>query len=121
MSPYEQCEAKYAESWPKCGFEERVIRAMKHGFVFSTPDFFVMGRPVVSTAPHEQIACPAFTFDRSKCDMWHLDWFAGDMHKVWAVLPWPLPYISFERMRSGRLELQIYRETDIHRFTRLAA
>jgi len=85
-------------------FAEDLALHFEHGFVFSTPDYFIMGRPVPKDAPAEDIVNPAIVFPRAICDCWHCYLFAGDMAAALAVLPWALPWISFERKN----ELRIY-------------
>jgi hypothetical protein len=80
VSPLEQIERKYAEKG--VDFYEPLARNMARGFVYSTPSFFVMG-------------CP-------DGDSWFLEAFAGDMAAVWAIMPYALPYVSFERFDGER-------------------
>jgi hypothetical protein len=68
-----------------------------NGFVFSTPRYFVMGRPVVRSAPAHLILDPTHVFPATQADCWHVWLLAGDVGKAWGVLPWELPWMSFER------------------------
>ena len=70
-----------------------------------------MGRPVDSAGRHEDIVNPAFEFPREKCDCWHVYLMAGDTTRVWDIMPYPLPKISFER----RNELRFYALDSIRR------
>lgn len=72
------------------------------GFVFSTPDFFVMGRPVRKYAPLEQILDVTHHFDPATCDTWYVFQMAGDIRKVWSILPQELPWVCWHR--EGDLE-----------------
>lgn len=96
MNPYERAEALYAGD-PPGTWEDLLLEHLARGFVFSTPDFFVMGRPVMHHAPKEFVVDPYYHFPVEQCDCWHFHCFAGSMAKVWAIEPWPMPWISFER------------------------
>ena len=111
MSPYQRARAVYASEPCARTFEEDMEHHLRHGFVFSTPDFFVMGRAVYSKAPHAQILNPAFQFHSDLQDCWHVYLMAGDIAMAWGILPYPLPMFSLER----RNELRFYRFTDIAR------
>jgi hypothetical protein len=77
-------------------FEQDLNWHLEHGFVFSRPDFFVMGRPVVHTAPAIYIV-GQHRFPSAVCDCWHVYLMAGNVGRAWSMLPWDLPWVSFER------------------------
>lgn len=111
MTPYEKALEVYHREPCARTFAEDLALHFLHGFVFSTPDYFVMGRPVKSDAPHYQIVNPGFHWDREECDCWHVYLMAGDMAEAWGVLPYPLSLISIER----RNEIRFYKLADIER------
>lgn len=84
-----------------------------HGFVFSTPEFFIMGRAVVKAGEQALIVNPEHTFPRSLCDCWHIYLMAGNPSEAWDIMPWPLPWFSFER----RNDLRFYRAERIRRLS----
>lgn len=92
-------------------FELDVELHLMFGFVFATPDFFIMGRPVDSAGRHEDIVNPSFEFPKDKCDCWMVYLMAGDVTKVWNIMPYPLPKVCFER----RNELRFYSLDSIRR------
>jgi hypothetical protein len=67
------------------------------GFVFSTPDFFIAGRPVPSTAPARDLYDYARDFRADSPDVWYVAIAAGDLCKAWGILPYHLPLIGFDR------------------------
>lgn len=88
-------------------FDEDLRLHYINGHVFSTDDFFVMGRQVNRSAPASLIVDPSIRFDEARCDCWHIYLFAGDMVKAWQVmqgLRW-LPWFSFERRNDLRFYL----------------
>ena len=111
MSPYQRARAVYASEPCARTFEEDMEHHLRHGFVFSTPDFFVMGRGVKSKADPRIIFNPEFNFGRELQDCWHVYLMAGDIAMAWGILPYPLPMFSLER----RNELRFYRFEDIAR------
>jgi hypothetical protein len=74
------------------------------GFVFSTPTYFIMGRPVPRSADPALIVNPTHTFPREECDTWMIYLLAGDPAPAWDIMPWPLAWFGFER----RNELRFY-------------
>lgn len=77
------------------------------GFVFATPDYFVMGR-CVNRADFDPDAPLLVQYDKEQSDAWYIHAFSGKMPKLWEIMPWPLPYIGWERIREGKRELQFY-------------
>ncbi len=73
-----------------------------HGFVFSTPEYFVMGRPVNSRAGYELIT-GQYLFERAVCDCWHVFVAAGSITKAFGILPYDLPLMSYERCNDLRV------------------
>lgn len=102
MSPYELARQVYGSERCVRSFEEDLEAHLVTGFVFSTPDFFIMGRPVDRQADPALIVDPCVAFARERCDCWHLYLFAGDMEKAWIIEPWALPWFSFERKNELR-------------------
>ena len=96
MSPWERIVAKYAEKG-----DQSLGRALDfnlaHGFVFSTPAFFIMGR-------------------QSDYCTWFIEAFAGDMGKAWDILPYPLEWIAYYRFDKTlhRLPLSVVRRYTRH-------
>ena len=120
-SPYEIMADKYARSPQAQTFSWYVVWHSMHGFVFATPDYFVMGRHVDSSAPPDWISDCTHLFSAAESDCWHVFAMAGHMHKAWSVLPWALPRIAFERERGGKLELQIMPLVRLRRLTQTAS
>lgn len=107
MTPFEEMAQWYANHPTEQSFAWYVDWHLKHGFVFSTPEFFVLGRPVLRAAGEARICEPTHLFNPDDCDCWYLHALAGDMGKVWGIMPWPLGWIAFERTRDGKRELQV--------------
>jgi hypothetical protein len=94
MRPFDRCAEEYARHGED--FSGAVARNLADGFLFSTPSFFIMGRP------HE------------RPNTWFIEGMAGDCSKAWSILPWPMGWIAFHRFDS---ELHIHRMEDIRRLT----
>lgn len=97
MSPYQIAREVYAKEPCARSFEQDMRLHLEFGFVFSTPDFFAMGRPVVKEGAPGDIVNPGILFPRKQCNCWHVYLMAGDIGKCWSVMPWPLGWVSFER------------------------
>lgn len=61
-------------------FAAALERNYRDGFVFSTPSFFIMGRP------HDE-----------RPNTWFIEAMAGDCSKAWDILPYPMGWIAFYR------------------------
>lgn len=100
MSPASIARNVYdTEDCPRT-FEEDLQLHLSNGYVHATPDFFVMGRAVLSTATDEEIVNPAITFTEPDC--WHVYLCAGCWQKAFMVMPYFLPLISWERNNKLR-------------------
>lgn len=108
MSPYEAMAAKYRAHPQEREFVWYVAWHLEHGFVFSTPEYFVMGRPVNREAEAAEICEPTWQFAREECNCWYVHAMAGDLRRVWEILPWPLGWVAFERIHDGKRNLRFY-------------
>ena len=97
MTPIEQAAAVYSREWCARPFAEDLAAHLAGGYVYATPDFFAMGRPVPRGAPAEFIVNPWHTWEREQCDAWLVYLVAGDMSKAWLTFPFSLPWVIFER------------------------
>lgn len=102
MTPFEQAKKVYESESCRSTFDDDRRAHDMYGFCFSTPLYFIMGRPVISTATPDLIVNPMYNFVLEKCDTWHVFLAAGDLSHAWEVLPWVYPYISFERKNELR-------------------
>lgn len=112
-TPYEKAREVYEREPCKRSFEEDMRLHMLGGFVFSRPDLFIMGRPVVSLAEAGRIVDPAYHFEWGLCDCWHVHLCAGNIVRAFALMPWPLPLVSFERKN----DLRFYAMASIERLS----
>jgi len=71
---------------------------LESGFVFSTPSFFMMGRPVDLGADHFDILNPSMEFKNPNA--WFVYGLAGDFREAMAHVPYYLPAIGWERRDS---------------------
>lgn len=113
MTPFDQARQVYEREACARSFEQDQLLHYLHGFVFSTPTYFIMGRPVDKDAPPALIVNPAHSFDRRVVSCWHVYLASGDLAAAWPVLPWPMPWVSFER----RNELRFYPMERIRRLS----
>lgn len=115
ITPYQQIEDRYRAHPQQEPFVNYVVHHHRHGFVFSRPDLFVMGRAVVRHAPTEAIRDCRVLFQRESADCWHIFAAAGDMRRMWQVAPWPLPWFCWSRLHDPLSELQFYESSRLHR------
>lgn len=113
MTPFEQAKAVYDKEPCARSFAQDLMLHYLRGFVFSTPTFFIMGRPVPRSEDPALIVNPAHSFDRAECDAWMIYLMAGDPTEAWSIMPWRLPWFGFER----RNELRWYAVDRIRRLS----
>lgn len=100
MTHIDTCQALFARHG--LDFAQALERNYRDGFVFSTPSYFVMGRPILDNP-------------MAPGGAWFLESASGDTSAMWSILPWFLPWIGWERFDS---RLRFYPMDDIRRFTR---
>lgn len=92
-------------------------RHKEQGFVFATPRFYVMGRPVRKYAPLEQIMDVEHVFEPKSCDTWFIFQLTGDMRECWSILPWEMAWMAFTRDNDPEQELKFYETRTLMRLT----
>ena len=106
MTPAELAAAVYQQEPCARSFREDLEAHLLHGYVFSTPDVFLMIRPV-DRGWRDQIVDPTknpeWIKPWSPPDCWHVYLAAGDIQEMWKFLPYPLEFVSYER--SNRLRI----------------
>ncbi len=90
-------------------FTEDIEAHFLHGWVISTPELFLMARPVRSDWSDDVVLNPFRLSDSP--DMWHVWLAAGDWRQAFRLAPFPLPWVSIERKH----QLKRY---EWHRFAR---
>lgn len=97
MTPFEKAADVYRNEWCARSFKEDLALHFQFGWVISSPRFFVMGRPVCRWWESSEIVNPECRVFLDSPDCWHVWLAAGDLKEALKFLPFPLPYISFER------------------------
>lgn len=102
MTPYEQAKAVYDKEPCARTFETDLRLHLLHGFVFSTPAYFIMGRPVPRSADPAAIVNPLWNWPHQECDSWMIYLLAGDPRPAWDIMPWQMAWFGFERKNELR-------------------
>jgi hypothetical protein len=95
MTPYQKARQVYETEECARTFEEDLVAHFDHGHVISTPELFLMFRPVDSIGRQEEITDSQISFRNT--DTWHVYLAAGDASQFSSHFPYPLPFVSFER------------------------
>jgi hypothetical protein len=74
------------------------------GYVISTPDYFIMARPVKHDADPSLICDPLYHFPPDEEDCWHIWLAAGDWRKFWENDTRDFKWVSWEK----RNKLKVY-------------
>jgi hypothetical protein len=99
VSPYAQARRLYELEPEEHPFEWYWNYFAEFGFAFSTPDYFIIGRAVPSQ--HAGVSDCANLYPRAFCDAWFIHMMAGNLERVWDILPYPLPLLGYERCVGG--------------------
>jgi len=94
VSPWDRIVERYDKSESGELLAAQLSQNLSDGFVFSTPEYFIMGREIDGS--------------------WFIEAMAGDMSKAWDILPYPLPTISWRRFDN---ELHSYPLSVVKRLT----
>lgn len=94
-----QVAEDYGRLVPGRNFPQDLILHLDHWYVVSTPEIFVMGRPISRNATHEQLADLLYRFDDS--DTWFIWYAQGSMGAVIAAMPYWLPFVGWYRQQYG--------------------
>ncbi len=76
-------------------FESDLLCHLRWGYVYSSPDLFAMARPVAKDSSRESIL--NYAIQHNKPDCWHVALVVGNLSNLLNLLPFPLPWMSFER------------------------
>ena len=117
MSPYEKIAQKYFDNPQEAPFGDYVEWFLKNGYVFSTPEYFVMGKNCRRLAPVKQICDCEHVFDEKESDCWYVFAMAGDIQQAVQSMPYKLPWIAFERLIDNKRDLRFYETADLKRLT----
>lgn len=113
MSPYDRMAELYVRHPQERSFDFYLNWHLRYGYVFSTPTLFVMGRATIKDAP---IELHEITPDLPNC--WYLHALAGDPCEAWRFLPYPLPWVGFERLDgTGQRVARYYPSSTLARFS----
>ena len=115
MTPVERAAEVYQREACARSFPHDLELHLLHGYVFNTPEWFMMARPVWSRAPHELIVDPSFN-DFPALDTWHVYLFSGSniygaALKAQQLAGRVMENVSFER----RNRLRFHRMADFMR------
>ncbi len=96
LSPVERAAAVYDREPCARTFREDLEAHLLNGYVFSTPETFLMGRVVQRDADPALIVDPWHRFEAGDCWMVYLS--AGCiLRDVPRLMPFPLPWLAWER------------------------
>ena len=110
-SPFERAARAHLSLGSDWSFAEVVEAHAVSGYVSVTPEVFLLGRAVNSDWSDAELCDPHLWSAEPDC--WHVWLLAGDASRVWGLLPYELPWVSFHR--RGRL--RVVREEVVRRMT----
>jgi len=113
MMPWRTVKNLFISTAAEVPFEVALALYMSHGYVFSGPKWFMMLRPILSTASEMEIRDAGKHWPHPDC--WYVCAAAGaELRKLYKLMPYWLPKIAFHR--NGGETLKVY---DMRKFKRL--
>ena len=112
-TPFEKVLAMYEYEGESLGysFAMDLEYYLSNGYVFASPHYFVMLRPIDSSVLESGRFDPFQRFAASKCDTWYVHMFSGNMRMAMSKLPYSLSMVGFARRNILRLyELRSFRK-----------
>lgn len=104
MTPFQQAQQVYQTEHCARDFWTDLHLHFTHGYVFSTPTAFIMGRPVDKTATYELITDPTVCFPNPNA--WLVYLAAGNLREFLRFEPYCLRWIGWERENNLRWYLR---------------
>lgn len=111
MTPFALARSVYESEPCARTFEEDFAAHLENGYVYNSPALFAMFRPVCTHWPDKWIIDPWEELHPAEygiADCWHVYLAAGAIAELANLIPYPLPWVSFER--KNRLRLHSYHE-----------
>lgn len=97
MTPVEEAKAVYDREPCARSFREDLEAHLLTGYVWSSPTAFGMCRAVRRDLTQGAIVNPWIMIPPHDCDAWLIYLAAGDLDELAGKLPYPLPFIGWER------------------------
>lgn len=97
MNPFEQAISSQLSDCTSADFFSALNAHFLHGFVHSDSSAFLMIRPVCTGSTREMIVDPLCQFREESCNAWFVYLAAGDIAALFALAPYPLEFICYER------------------------
>jgi len=110
MRPVLKAAAVYEQEECVRPFAQDLEAHLLHGLVISTPDLFLMARPVSHDASGDKIVNSWHNTWDNEPDCWHVYLYSGEMMSAFFQSSTWLPYVSFERKNR----LRVYRREVIY-------
>lgn len=109
-SPAYRAAVDYGRAPGDFTFHEALEAHLVNGYVVSSPDVFILARPVDRTAPSELLTNPAYTFQDP--DAWFIYLMAGDVFSCWHYYPIHYNWVGWQRRGN---EIRFYPMEQIKR------
>ena len=101
MTPFETAARWHLAHAPDTPLATVIEAHLQTGYVFNTPEFFILARRVSYDWTDDEIL--NFWKSDPQGDTWHVWLYAGDMKAITRLIPYKLPYITFHR--RGKLKI----------------
>lgn len=101
MTPYETALRYYESHVSVEQFHNDIdaIGSNPSGYLYKTPELFVIAKPTSSGLPREKLEDPGYHTPEGEGDTWFIHMFAGDFSDLHAFCPYPLPHVAWGRLR----------------------
>lgn len=109
LRPFDAMEAWFERNpSPVTNFSEMLVWHLRHGYVFNTHEYFVMGRPIRLEPTREQTdeaIARLFVYEPREANCWYFCALSGNLRNSCKVLPFDLKWMAYHRMIRGKPRL----------------
>lgn len=117
MTPYAALLTYYAEAGAQRDLWAHLKFYAENGVAYLAPELAIMARPVCSGWPDAHIVGLTSCFAAQSLglpdspDAWHIHLAVGDLRRAFELMPFPLPFVTFQRgtARVRRYHLETIR------------
>lgn len=103
-TPFDAAARVYETEDCAATFEHDLMAHFENGYVHSTPEYFIMGRPVNKDAPGYELYDITHTPPREQQNAWLVWLYSGSITHALRQMPYRLPWVVFQRKN----ELRVY-------------
>lgn len=103
MTPAAEIAARIDEGNPdRLTFREDLALHLDHGWIYSSPTAFGLAMLKISDWGEDDLQNPEIYALPDDADLWYFTRVAGKAAEVFERLPFPMPFVGYQRFKTGK-------------------